>query len=40
MNAIEIKGLTNNFGNKQALKGFNMTVPVCAINRYIVENGS
>ena len=28
MNAIEIRGLTKNFGQKQALSGLNMTVPV------------
>ena len=40
MNAIEIKGLVKNFGNKQALKGFNMTVPMGAIYGFIGENGS
>ncbi len=40
MNAIEIKGLTKNFGNTQALKGLNMTVPVGAIYGFIGENGS
>ena len=40
MNAIEIKGLTKNFGSKQALKGLNMTVPVGAIYGFIGENGS
>ncbi len=40
MNAIEIKGLTKNFGNKQALKGLNMTVPAGAIYGFIGENGS
>lgn len=40
MNAIEIKGLTKNFGNKQALKGLNMTVPMGAIYGFIGENGS
>ena len=40
MNAIEIKGLTKNFGNKQALKGLNMTVLVGAIYGFIGENGS
>ena len=39
-NAIEIKGLTKNFGQKQALKGFDMTVPVGAIYGFIGENGS
>ncbi|MGN0612971.1 MAG: ATP-binding cassette domain-containing protein [Porcipelethomonas sp.] len=40
MNAIEIRGLTKNFGNKQALKGLNMTVPMGAIYGFIGENGS
>lgn len=40
MNAIEIKGLTKNFGNKQALKDLNMTVPMGAIYGFIGENGS
>ena len=40
MNAIEIKGLTKNFKNKQALSGLNMTVPVGAIYGFIGENGS
>lgn len=40
MNAIEIKGLTKNFGTKQALKGLNMTVPKGAIYGFIGENGS
>ncbi|MBQ8209049.1 MAG: ATP-binding cassette domain-containing protein [Clostridia bacterium] len=40
MNAIEIKGLTKNFGAKQALKGLDMTVPVGAIYGFIGENGS
>ncbi|MBO5198176.1 MAG: ATP-binding cassette domain-containing protein [Lachnospiraceae bacterium] len=40
MNAIEIKGLTKNFGDKQALKGLNMTVPMGAIYGFIGENGS
>ncbi len=40
MNAIEIKNLTKNFGNKQALKGLNMTVPQGAIYGFIGENGS
>ena len=40
MNAIEIKGLTKNFGTKQALKGLNMTVPEGAIYGFIGENGS
>lgn len=40
MNAIEIKNLTKNFGEKQALKGLNMTVPQGAIYGFIGENGS
>ena len=40
MNAIEIKGLTKNFGSKQALKGLNMTVPAGAIYGFIGGNGS
>ena len=40
MNAIEIKGLTKIFGQKQALKGLDMTVPVGAIYGFIGENGS
>lgn len=40
MNAIEIKGLTKNFGSKQALKGLNMTVPQGSIYGFIGENGS
>lgn len=40
MNAIEIRGLTKNFGQKQALKGLNMTVPEGAIYGFIGENGS
>lgn len=40
MNAIEIKGLVKNFGDKQALKGLNMTVPMGAIYGFIGENGS
>ena len=40
MNAIEIKGLTKNFKEKQALKGLNMTVPVGSIYGFIGENGS
>ena len=40
MNAIEIRDLTKNFGQKQALKGLNMTVPVGAIYGFIGENGS
>lgn len=40
MNAIEIRNLTKNFGNKQAVSGLNMTVPVGAIYGFIGENGS
>ena len=40
MNAIEIRNLTKNFGQKQALSGLNMTVPVGAIYGFIGENGS
>ena len=40
MNAIEIINLTKNFGEKQALSGLNMTVPLGAIYGVIGENGS
>ncbi|MGM9637345.1 MAG: ATP-binding cassette domain-containing protein [Eubacteriales bacterium] len=40
MNAIEIRGLTKNFGDKQALKGLDMTVPEGSIYGFIGENGS
>ena len=40
MNAIEITNLNKNFGEKQALCGLNMTVPVGAIYGFIGENGS
>ncbi|MGN1445528.1 MAG: ATP-binding cassette domain-containing protein [Eubacteriales bacterium] len=40
MNAIEIRNLTKNFGDKQALKGLDMTVPAGAIYGFIGENGS
>ena len=40
MNAIEIRNLTKTFGEKQALAGLNMTVPVGAIYGFIGENGS
>ena len=40
MNAIEIRNLTKNFGEKQALCGLNMTVPTGAIYGFIGENGS
>ena len=40
MNAIEIRNLTKNFKEKQALCGLNMTVPAGAIYGFIGENGS
>ncbi|MBQ8659078.1 MAG: ATP-binding cassette domain-containing protein [Clostridia bacterium] len=40
MNAIEIRNLSKNFGEKQAVSGLNMTVPVGAIYGFIGENGS
>lgn len=40
MNAIEIKGLTKSFKQKQAVSGLNMTVPKGAIYGFIGENGS
>lgn len=40
MNAIEIRNLTKNFGDKQALSGLNMTVPMGSIYGFIGENGS
>ncbi|MCM1306506.1 MAG: ATP-binding cassette domain-containing protein [Firmicutes bacterium] len=40
MNAIEIRNLTKNFGQKRALDGLNMTVPQGAIYGFIGENGS
>ncbi|MBQ9699308.1 MAG: ATP-binding cassette domain-containing protein [Lachnospiraceae bacterium] len=40
MNAIEIRNLTKNYKEKQALCGLNMTVPVGAIYGFIGENGS
>ena len=40
MNAIEIRNLTKNFKEKQALCGINMTVPVGSIYGFIGENGS
>ncbi|MDE7405394.1 MAG: ATP-binding cassette domain-containing protein [Clostridiales bacterium] len=40
MNAIEIRDLKKNFGQKQALNGLNMTVPQGAIYGFIGENGS
>lgn len=40
MNAIEIRNLCKNFGQKQALNGLDMTVPQGAIYGFIGENGS
>ena len=40
MNAIEIRDLKKNFGQKQALSGLDMTVPQGAIYGFIGENGS
>ncbi|MCM1367993.1 MAG: ATP-binding cassette domain-containing protein [Roseburia sp.] len=40
MNAIEIRNLSKNFGDKQAVNGLNMTVPQGAIYGFIGENGS
>ena len=40
MNAIEIRNLTKNFGEKQAVAGLDMTVPVGSIYGFIGENGS
>ncbi len=40
MNAVEIRNLTKNFGEKQALGGLDMTVPEGAIYGFIGENGS
>lgn len=40
MNAIEIRNLTKSFGQKTALAGLDMTVPVGAIYGFIGENGS
>lgn len=40
MNAIEIRNLYKNFGEKQALAGLNMTVPAGSIYGFIGENGS
>ena len=40
MNAIEIKNLTKSFGEKQALAGLDMHVPVGSIYGFIGENGS
>lgn len=40
MNAIEIKNLYKNFGEKQAVSSLNMTVSVGSIYGFIGENGS
>ena len=40
MNAIEIRSLSKNYGQKQALFGLDMTVPMGAIYGFIGENGS
>ena len=40
MNAIEIRNLCKNFGEKKALNGLDMTVPQGAIYGFIGENGS
>ncbi len=40
MNAIEIRNLSKNFGQKQAVAGLNMTVPKGSIYGFIGENGS
>lgn len=40
MNAIEIRNLSKNFGQKQAVTGLNMTVQEGAIYGFIGENGS
>ena len=40
MNAIEIKNLSKNFGEKQAVCNLNMTVPMGSIYGFIGENGS
>lgn len=40
MNAIEIRNLRKNFGEKQAVCGLSMTVPVGSIYGFIGENGS
>ena len=40
MNAIEIKNLTKSFGEKVAVAGLTMTVPMGAIYGFIGENGS
>ncbi len=40
MNAVEIKNLSKNFGQKAAVSGLDMTVPMGAIYGFIGENGS
>lgn len=40
MNAVEIRNLSKNYGQKQAVCGLNMTVPMGAIYGFIGENGS
>ena len=40
MNAVEIKNLSKNFGQKLAVCGLDMTVPMGAIYGFIGENGS
>ena len=40
MNAVEIRNLSKSFGQKQAVSGLNMTVPMGAIYGFIGENGS
>lgn len=40
MNAIEIKNLNKNFGQKQAVNNLNMKVPIGSIYGFIGENGS
>ncbi len=40
MNAIEIRNLSKSFGDKQAVCGLDMNVPVGAIYGFIGENGS
>ena len=40
MNAIEIRNLNKSFGEKQAVCGLNMSVPVGSIYGFIGENGS
>ena len=40
MNALEIKNLSKNFGEKQAVNGLNLTIPEGAIYGFIGENGS